>query len=71
MSRRNGHRSTTGSARRVAAPTPDTPREMQAASLTSPFFRSSWERGSRVTWQQFIQRWECRLRAPAPPDDRP
>ena len=71
MSRRNGRRSTTGGHRSVAAPTPDTPREMQAASLTSPFFRSSWERGSTITWQQFIERWERRLRAPAPPHQRP
>jgi hypothetical protein len=41
---------------------------MQAASLSSPFFRECWNRGSRITWQQFIDRWERHFRAPGPPE---
>jgi hypothetical protein len=39
---------------------PDTPGEMQAASLSSPFFREAWNASSKMSWPQFVARWETR-----------
>ena len=60
MSRREHHRGMTGSERHNAGARPDTPGEMQAASLSSPFFREVWNASSKMSWQQFVARWETR-----------
>lgn len=46
---------------------PDTPSEMQAANLSSPFFREIWNISSEMTWQQFVARWEGRFTSPTRP----
>jgi hypothetical protein len=45
----------------------DTPSELQAANLSSPFFREIWSISSEMTWQQFVARWESRFRSPKGP----
>jgi hypothetical protein len=64
MSRRKIHRRMTGSGRQNAGARPDTPGEMQAASLSSPFFREVWNASSKMSWQQFVARWETRHTTP-------
>jgi len=64
MSRRKKHRGMNGSGRHNAGARPDTPSEMQAASLSSPFFREVWNTSSKMSWKQFVARWETRHTAP-------
>ncbi len=64
MSRRKNHRGSTGNGRDNAGARPDTPGEMQAAALSSPFFREVWNASSKMSWQQFVARWETRHTAP-------
>ena len=70
MSRRRNHRGTRGGGQQSAVARPDTPSELQAANLSSPFFREVWSASSRVTWQQFVARWENRFTAPKDPGRR-
>ncbi len=65
MSRRKHHRGMTGSERHKTGARPDTPGEMQAASLSSPFFREVWNTSSKMSWQQFVARWENKRIAPS------
>ena len=70
MNRRNGHRSRKSRDRIGAIIRPDTPGEIQAASLYSPFFEETWRNGSTMTWQQFVERWENRFEVPGRPGGR-
>lgn len=71
MNRRNHRHRNSSSARGLRRPRPDTPAEIQAAGLSGPFFREVWNSSSRITWQQFIDRWERRFDAPKGPRRTP
>ena len=64
MSRRSNHRGSRSRGHHCAVARPDTPSELQAASLSSPFFQEIWSASSKMTWQQFVARWEHRFTAP-------
>jgi len=70
MNRRNGHHVRARGRNSRSAFGPDSAGEIQAASLSSPFFRAAWSTGSTMTWQQFVDRWESRFAAPHGADDR-
>ena len=67
MSRRRDHRRSRINGHGRSVPRPDSPREMQAANLGSPFFREIWSISSEMTWQQFVARWESRFHSPKRP----
>jgi len=67
MSRRGHHRRSHRDNQQSAAFRPDTPGELQAAGLSSPFFREMWNTSSKMSWQQFVARWEHRFTAPKGP----
>jgi len=67
MSRRGTHRGSHRDIQQSAAIRPDTPGELQAAGLSSPFFREAWNASSKMSWQQFVARWEHRFTAPKGP----
>jgi len=70
MSRRGHHRRAGSDMRYSATFRPDTPGELQAAGLSSPFFREVWNASSKMSWQQFVARWENRFTAPKGPTRR-
>jgi hypothetical protein len=62
MSRRKQSRRVGDEKPHSRRPRPDTPAEIQAAELSSPLFAEVWHTSSRMTWAQFVERWEGRFR---------
>jgi hypothetical protein len=70
MNRSSDHRRGSINHHGRGTPRADSPSEMQAANLGSPFFREIWSISSEMTWQQFIARWESRFHSAKPPRRR-
>lgn len=64
MNRRKHHLKTIDSGPRQMEGRPDTPGELRNASLSNPFFREVWNTSSKMSWKQFVARWEARYPAP-------
>ncbi|MCU0303878.1 MAG: hypothetical protein MUC56_07470 [Thermoanaerobaculales bacterium] len=65
MSRRKPSRRVDTEPSRRRRPRPDTPAEIQAAELSSPLFAEVWHTSSKMTWAQFVERWERRFHRPS------